>query len=789
MSAERVIFRSIEPTTTSRRPTAQQHATGSSTERLALYALAGLVIGAPQLFGGAFSWSLVVIVWASLLVFVVAVVSPAPAPLLDWVFGAMFVAWVWTCLQVAPIPADWARALDLRAVDNLAILPEIVTKDIAPTISLDPGATRAQVLVGIAILCGFMGGRQLGSTRQVARMVTASAVLIGASGLVHRLIGATAVFGVHNPQFTTPRLLSSLMSNNHMGGFLMMGALVATGLAFDPREQRWRGAFITAAIFCAVLVPITLSRGAIVALVFGGLVLVAAVRYRRTATGRRALGVMIAGSVAVGASVFAALGPLLQRFDTEDMTKLKIAAKGLALLEGSTRWLGVGRGAFSSALVSEHGSSLRVTHPENLIVQWLTEWGVPIGLMLLATLAIALVRRARRARQPATLGVLVSLLALVAQNMVDFSLEMPGVVVVVAVMLGAALKPTTTGPRRGKLTGATLGVMFAAVLLLLGPQVIRGDTQRIVASLRDAMAKDDQPAFDKALRVGLRLHPAEPALTLLAGAYGVQRSDPQALRWLSTTMIQAPGWASPHVIVAQWLLANRHMDQALLEMREAEARQPGAARDVICTVLLEPEPLARLERAAPTMVDANFYERAASCPRINDSLVAAIDAKALALDTTAPRANIRRGRKLIEQGLAVQALAALEGALTVHDKDRGLWSMRARAEAALTRTEATRDTLAKLRGLARGSKALMAETRMLEGDLEVQLGNVERALRAYQLADHILPATQGLRRAAELAARTDRLEQAYQSFRELCRRDAADSACARERALAINLGL
>ena len=78
------------------------------------------------------------------------------------------------------------------------------------TISYDPGATREQILIGIAIVAVFLAARLGGSStlRPVAVATVASALLLTAEAVAHRAFHADAVFGMYTPRFAVPRLLT-----------------------------------------------------------------------------------------------------------------------------------------------------------------------------------------------------------------------------------------------------------------------------------------------------------------------------------------------------------------------------------------------------------------------------------------------------------------------------------------------------------------------------------------------------------------------------------------------------
>jgi len=525
--------------------------------------------------------------------------------------------------------------------------------------------------------------------------------------------------------------------------------------------------------------------------------------------------VIVATVAGVGA--FAGLEPILRRFETEGYDKVEVALRGFGLLQGPAWWLGVGRGAFSSAFVTHEGLSDRYTHPENLVVQWTTEWGLPLALLLLTVLAWTLWKRFRSAEEPLLAAVCIALFALGLQNLVDFSLEMAGIVVVVAALLGTALpaQAASDGRHARTLSLACFGV-FVAVFAALSPRVLQSDTQSIVDRLTQYMQADDQARFEATLRHGLALHPGEPALALLAGAYAGRKRHPDAARWLSIVMDEAPDWAAPHAIAARLLVAEGRTDQALLEIREAESRRPGSASEVICELLIRSPRMEYIERSAPDRDQriAFFNRTAASCGRVPADLRAAIDAAILKDEPTNPGAALREGQRLTNSGRADEAIDLLERAVGSNPDDVTLWlaiirghlqagdavaarsvldrassrhldaralsEAKARVEAGLGETEAMRATLVQLRGRAEGDVSLIARSFVLEGELEASLGHIDAALAAYEAADAASPTVPALQHAARLALDSGRPSFARRVYQVLCRRQPGGPACTQE---------
>ncbi|RLB44511.1 MAG: hypothetical protein DRH30_01300 [Deltaproteobacteria bacterium] len=783
--------------------------------------LCALVIISPQLFGGAFPWSVVVIAGLSLIALAVALWlrRPSPSPVVDGLFIIMGVAWLWTWFQVVPLPSRVAHALDLESVEIAERLQDLAwAGTISSTISYDPGSTQLQILIGIVILATFLAARLGGSAglKPIAMAVVASALLLGLEGLAHRAANAEAVFGIYSTRFTEPQLLTPLMNSNHLGGLALVGALIAAGLAAQ-RGGRSRRIWAAASVLCATTVAWTLSRGAIGGLLFGFVLLaVWLTGSKRTDSRGAAVPLAVVGAAIAGTLAFAGLEPILRRFEVQGLDKLVIAARGFRLLEGSAWWLGVGRGAFSSAFVAEEGSLGRYTHPENILVQWTTEWGVPVAVALLAILALALWRRLRTAEEPLVAATCIAVLALSLQNLVDFSLEMAGIVVVIAALLGALLPASSTShPERPLRLPAAVFVVFAVVLGVLGPRVLQSDTQSIVDQLTRAMESDDEGDFQATLRRGLALHPGEPAFALLAGTYAGSKGYGDAPRWLSIAMEEAPGWGGPHAVTARWLFEQGQLDQALLEIREAEERHPGSAQEVLCEVLARFPLMKHLTRAAPSAdLRVPYLDRSTICPGLPAELRAEIDAAILQSEPALAAAVLREARRLTSKKQSDQAKALLERAIDHDPSNVSLWvaiirvhlsgedveaarsalsvarsrgldsrsltESQARVEAALGQRDQMRATITRLRGQSRGQARLVAASFIVEGELEASLGNIDEALAAYTAADIAHGGTPALRYAAELALESGRTTRARRLYRTLCTRRPAGPACAQE---------
>ena len=179
-------------------------------------------------------------------------------PVIDAVFAAMGIAWLWTCVQALALPPGLASTLGLGSVESAERLQGLAWADATSlTISYEPGSTHLQILIGVAILSAFLAARLGGRSglRPIAMATVVSAALIGLVGVAHEASGATTLFGLYRPRFTATRMLAPLMNGNHLAGFSLLGALIAAGLAADAKQRLERLPWIAASSFARASWP------------------------------------------------------------------------------------------------------------------------------------------------------------------------------------------------------------------------------------------------------------------------------------------------------------------------------------------------------------------------------------------------------------------------------------------------------------------------------------------------------------------------------------------------------
>lgn len=794
-------------------------------------ALGACLVVSPQLIGGAYGWGISIIALLAGLACGLAVwvaradglKSPIDSPTI-----VVLLALAWTAVQAVPLPRAIIALAQPDALD-LADAAARLTGAGEPgwvPLSISPGSTRAEIVKWAAVAGAFFAAwllANLGHRRRVVQLVGLSTVVMAVVALAHLAADADHVFGVYRPVTPGGPLLAPLVNQNHLSGFLAMGVPVLIGLGLEEEDRGLRIGYLTAGAIVGASALLAVSRGGVAALVCGVLALAALGLARRRGGERRDVGTTLA---TVGATVAAIAGlglyvgaeGLYRDFEGGDASKVELAAQGLALsLEHP--FIGVGRGAFSAAFVAQTAGDRRFTHPENLLAQWTSEWGLVFALVALGVLCWAILRGIGAARAWTRIGAAAGLAAILVHDLVDFAMEMVGVGVVAAALLAAVVAPRRSSrprPRRelrAWVGGAAVSVATVASVAIVGWRLDQESVFALQGRLTNLMRAEDRDAFGETLLRAIRLHPAEPAFPLLGGAEATRHDDPRAPAWLNRAMVRAPGWSSPHVETARYLAQRGRFTQAFLEIEAAEERRLGSASGLACTIVQRrPETTPELLRIAGDD-ELELLERVARCLPLQHTACPAIDARLVALGRSSalvrearralqarePRAalqtlapvhdaddvevQVTRARALIALGEHGRALRALSRAERVATRLEDVLRLRAEAQAAMGDAEGMRQTMEDLRARTPGEPQPLARAWVAEGRLEESLGNHGLAVRAFHAADRLDPTAGGLAAAASLLERGGDLAGAYRALAELCMRSGANgpSCAARDR--------
>ena len=232
---------------------------------------------------------------------------------------------------------------------------------------------------------------------------------------------------------------------------LLLGLELAAG---GPGRRRALGACLV--VPAAVVVLLSLSRGALVAAVLGGVVLAA------TAASRRGLGRFAVAAVPVGVAVGAVAGALLltggdgavaegpssdRRVLSSSSLRSDYWAVALEMVAAEPLH-GDGAGGFERVWLRERDAVVFVRDAHNLYLETLAELG-PLGLaLLLVTLGAPLLAARKATGDPAGRAALAAYVALLAHAALDWDWELPAVTLCTVFLAVALVRLGGSGERR-----------------------------------------------------------------------------------------------------------------------------------------------------------------------------------------------------------------------------------------------------------------------------------------------------------------------------------------------------
>lgn len=640
-------------------------------QRIAGWLLAVALVGAPLAIGAQHTVSLVVL--ASVVAVACALAhwgGPARAPRLAaraLVATALFLT-VYTGLQAIPLPISVVRILAPETADvwQRALTPLHQPGPEWVTLSLDPIATRIELLRGLLYLGALLTALRIAHAREGAvflerALVVAGLVMAGAA-LAHPALGAQRVFGAYKPGETyayQANHISPLLNVNHLSGFVNVGFFVAVGAGLARRDGSMPRVVALAA--AALLLATNLwagSRGGTLALAVAFVAALAMTRAARKAEGSRALATIAVAAAVMGGVAMFALGffsEALADLGSRDVSKLQLAKHAFGLVPKYPVF-GTGRGAFQSVFPSlGFGRDNWVfTHPENILAQWVTEWGLPVALFAFAVVAYALSPRAVLTRSHAPVGPWAALAAALVHNMVDFHSEIPGVVLslVVCAALVTAGSSARTEPRPDRATllvpKLALGLPLlvgavGALAIPAAPRELYAEQRRFQDHALDpAMTKD---RFHELVREAMLRHPADAYFPFTGALRATLARDEPVLPWAGRALERSPVYGRAHLLIARALYRDRPA-QARLEYRIAYAQEVNL-REAIAQeaprLVSDYESAMELVPDGPVgvpMLDTLAARLATKLPATSERL----DTEALARDENASGALKRRAR-------------------------------------------------------------------------------------------------------------------------------------------------
>jgi Flp pilus assembly protein TadD len=439
-----------------------------------------------------------------------------------------------------------------------------------------------------------------------------------------------------------------------------------------------------AALICLAAVFSTLSRFGMVGLAAGGFAMLTAWIVNRLG-GRR--GLLAAAVVGVIAFPLAASLALAQRGKTQGLPFDDFKFRGWDdALELAVNFplAGVGRGAFEAPATAfrDNPEGVRLVFPENILLQFATEWGFPVTLLLIGLVswqALPILRRMPR-WEPIPQAAACAVIAVVVHDFADFGLEVLGVALPTALALGivsgrrqtsldGARGPGGTGDnvsatkpdRRAWATTLAASGFATSALVIVGASWAAAHTSDADAERARRLVAQGAPETERELQAAIKRHPADHDFALLAARWALRQNPPgpAALRQLNRAQRLYPKSAAPHILTAHILVRLRRPTQAAIELRMADELGGGMPYESI-EKLVGP---SQLERAVPRTPERLFDLAMYLAARDRAAEAAAASARAVMFAESSEASLVRRLQIALRStnkafiGEAAQALA------------------------------------------------------------------------------------------------------------------------------------
>jgi len=532
---------------------------------------------------------------------------------------------VFTALTAVPLPGTvvtalapangdvWARALRGFGEGGPAWT----------TLSLDPTASRVEVLRGLVYLLVFLAAHRFtqaqGGTELLERIVVGVALFMAAASILHPVVGAEVVLGVYRPENAYGNHIAPILNANHLSAYLNLGLATGLGVLASSRSPRERVVVLGVVLFLVGMELYVASRGGVASMLLSAVIVGAL--YQRLKRGQqaglRATPILVGLALVTGLGLLVLAGSEATRAElgSRDFSKLATIRQAFTLVP-SHFLFGIGRGSFESVFPAHRNGEgfFTVTHPENGVAQWACEWGVPMTVLALVLLARALSPKEALSRSKPPLGAYAALVGFAVHNLVDFSSELPGAMMLAAVcaaiVTGGAADPAAKAPRpllsrqpravAVALLVATLGALVVAVAGAGGELYPDREKARHLA-MDKAVPRS---TFDAHVRAATLRHPAEPYFSYLAALRGLVLRDGPVLPFAAQTLERCPSYGPAHLVLARAFF-RRFPAQARTHYRLAFAQHASEGFDTEAPRLVSDfDEAMELVPDGPTAVDA-----------------------------------------------------------------------------------------------------------------------------------------------------------------------------------------
>lgn len=523
-----------------------------------------------------------------------------------------------TLLQVVPLPAAWVAKIAPANADIWArsLLPFGEDGPRFVSLSLDPGASLVEALkwssYAAVVTASATVSARYGATVGIGMMFV-SAVFVAAATMAHGLLGWTDIYGVYKPSVELPAWhIGPLINPNTLAGYLNLGILSGMALVLTRSRDMPRWVIATGVAFLIGVSVTSASRGGLIALMAGILLLATLLRLKKSrhddedgGESKSSARWLLGGTILAGA-LLAGLGGTRNTWNElydKNISKVEMVLWAKPLLKEHF-YFGIGRGAFESVFPAHRPTRGHVVYSylENFPAQWLVEWGVPLGGLALLAFAWTLRPSRLGARHSglsaaAFTGVMVVLL----QNLVDLSLEIPalcyGLMLIIGSLWGDNLRSRvgveyaqSRSLRLGSwapMFVAASGFAMAGVAYHWGHPDVGAERDQIRHAFEegDVLKEPVRVALRASLHKAMLRHPGEPYFPLVGAVVAARTKSESAIPWLQRSLERSPINPRAHLLLAEVLGTRGALRQSLLELRLA-TEQDQALIDVAARLAL-----------------------------------------------------------------------------------------------------------------------------------------------------------------------------------------------------------
>jgi hypothetical protein len=382
-------------------------------------------------------------------------------------------------IQLVPLPISIVRALSPATIESVVQLDPAAAAGLVRShpLSIEPSLTR----VGLVLFGSFAfllagAGRLFSSrgARSTSQAVAVVGVLVALAGIIQEPLYAGKIYGFWQPVMTGSPY-GPFVNKNHFAGWMLMALPLTLGLVCGGIARGMHGVeptfrerllwfsspdasrlllFCGAAVIMALALILTMSRSGICALAVALAITGFQVLHRLQRGTARVVGILFLVLLSTVAVWGVGAGTIADRFgqaNWREFNDRKGAWTDAIAIAKRFPLTGTGLNTYGSAtlLYQQHDLAQHYAQAHNDYLQFAAEGGVLLVVPAIASVLLFAMAARRRLREETSVttywirtGALTGIAAIALQELVEFSLQMPGNACLFAVLCAIALHRT-----------------------------------------------------------------------------------------------------------------------------------------------------------------------------------------------------------------------------------------------------------------------------------------------------------------------------------------------------------